>query len=523
MKHIFTILTLWMSLNGLIHSATIAPESVVIVYNSNIPESKELAEYYALSRFIPTENLVGINVSEKESISRSSYNKTIKKPLKEIFNDKKWWSLSKDPHGVIKPNYSKIKVIVCMRGVPYKIQRTPRPKGADGKAQKIPTGTQDEASVDSELALLGVEGIPTKGLVNNPYYKSQSTFAKASLPQMLLVGRIDGPSYAICKSMIKDALATESRGLWGMCYLDLALKGGNYKVGDDWLESIAKQNHTLGIPTVVDRNKQTYTTNYPMNDAALYFGWYQRTRNGALLNPKFKFRQGAIAVHLHSFSAASLRSSKKNWCGPILAKGAAATLGNVYEPYLAPTHNFAIFYDRLIKGHTLVEAAYMSLPGLSWQQVVVGDPLYRPFIHIRGGGVKHYKDSNYRAIQVANSLWGKQPTELVAKLRTAADKKNKAKFYEYLGLWHRENNYTEQANDYFKLSAKTFLEESDRLRQWLLIADNQRSSGNKKAAIKTLRETDALIADIPEKLALKALLNILDPPPPPPASTEKAQ
>ena len=187
MKHIFAILALWMSLTGLIHSAAIAPESVVIIYNSNIPESKELAEYYALSRFIPTENIIGIAVSEKESISRNIYNKTIKKPLKKIFNDKKWWSLSEDPHGVIKPNYSEIKVIVCMRGVPYRIQRTPTPKGADGKAQKIPTGSQDEASVDSELALLGVEGIPTKGLVNNPYYKSQSTFAKASLPQICLL------------------------------------------------------------------------------------------------------------------------------------------------------------------------------------------------------------------------------------------------------------------------------------------------------------------------------------------------
>ena len=33
----------------------------------------------------------------------------------------------------------------------------------------------------------------------------------------------------------------------------------------------------------------------------------------------------------------------------------------------------------LVRGATLVDAAYYALPALSWQCVVVGDPLYRPF------------------------------------------------------------------------------------------------------------------------------------------------
>jgi len=51
------------------------------------------------------------------------------------------------------------------------------------------------------------------------------------------------------------------------------------------------------------------------------------------------------------------------------------TLGNVYEPYLQMTHHFDIFQTRLLAGHTVVEAAYMALPVLSWQNVVLGDPL----------------------------------------------------------------------------------------------------------------------------------------------------
>ena len=41
-------------------AAPIAPESVAVVYNSNIPESLDLAEHYAQMRNIPAENLVGI-------------------------------------------------------------------------------------------------------------------------------------------------------------------------------------------------------------------------------------------------------------------------------------------------------------------------------------------------------------------------------------------------------------------------------------------------------------------------------
>jgi hypothetical protein len=82
---------------------------------------------------------------------------------------------------------------------------------------------------------------------------------------------------------------------------------------------------------------------------------------------------------LHSYSANTLRSTTNNWCGPLIARGAAATLGNVYEPYLSLTANLDIFQDRLMSGLTLAESAYMSMRALSWMGVVIGDPLYRPY------------------------------------------------------------------------------------------------------------------------------------------------
>ncbi len=54
-------------------------------------------------------------------------------------------------------------------------------------------------------------------------------------------------------------------------------------------------------------------------------------------------------------------------------------MGNVYEPYLALTVNFDILQDRLMSGLTLAEAAYAATRGISWMNVIVGDPLYRPY------------------------------------------------------------------------------------------------------------------------------------------------
>jgi predicted negative regulator of RcsB-dependent stress response len=117
-----------------------------------------------------------------------------------------------------------------------------------------------------------------------------------------------------------------------------------------------------------------------MSQIGLYAGWYAEHANGPFAEPVVEFMPGAFAYHLHSFSASTLRSTTRNWVGPLLAKGATITMGSVDEPYLSGTPDVAIFVARLVfNGFTFGEAAYASQSVLSWQTTVVGDPLYRPF------------------------------------------------------------------------------------------------------------------------------------------------
>jgi hypothetical protein len=74
-----------------------------------------------------------------------------------------------------------------------------------------------------------------------------------------------------------------------------------------------------------------------------------------------------------------LRSATAGWCGPLVARGVTATIGNVFEPYLQLTLQPQLFVRALSEGRTLGDAAYYALPTLSWQTVIIGDPLYRPF------------------------------------------------------------------------------------------------------------------------------------------------
>lgn len=72
--------------------------------------------------------------------------------------------------------------------------------------------------------------------------------------------------------------------------------------------------------------------------------------SGPFAEEGFRFKPGAIAAHIHSFSASTLRDPVAGWCGPLLERGASATLGTVYEPYLMLTTHPDKFQSRLMKG-----------------------------------------------------------------------------------------------------------------------------------------------------------------------------
>jgi uncharacterized protein (TIGR03790 family) len=503
--------------------APIMPSRVVVLYNSALPESAALAKAYQQARSIPTVNLIGLDLPDREEISRQEYEELIRKPLRDEFEQRVWWRLGAADATMEVALENRMQVMVCMRGVPLKIARVVKEVPADAAAKPTPNGAPqpepqplavaNEASVDSELAILSWSGHGLNGPLKNAYYESKQGIEEAALPYLMLVGRIDGPSYAICERMIRDAVATEKHGLWGRAYVDMAQF---YPEGEAWLRSCAFQSADAGIPVIMHPWKEVFSKNYPMAEASTYFGWYEWNACGPFANPAFRMRQGAVAVHLHSFSAATVRSETQHWCGPLLARGAAVTLGNVYEPYLGMTHHLDLLQERLLQGFSWIEAAYASIPVVSWQGVVLGDPLYRPYLHMGGTGEKRAEDRSYRALRVAKLLYHEQDSKMLGEIeRIGRDKKN-AVMLEFLGLLHVQRKQEAQALRFISEAKTLYPLPADRLRCDLHLIGMDRDAGRTGMAIKQLRDAEILYADIPEVESMKSLRAILDPPPPPP-------
>ncbi len=510
-----TLLGLW--LVGSLPLAMAVPDakSVVVLYNTEVAESKKLAEFYSKARGIPEGNLVGLKMPEAQEISRDQYKESILGPLLKTFSDRGWWTLAKDQNGLILPVQNKMRVMVTMRGVPLKIRKTPEPPAKEGEEkQKHPLIGHDEASVDSELAMFGAQGLPLESGLKNAYYKLDKTIEDAKLPFLMLTARIDAPTYETCERMITDAIAVEKTGLWGMAYIDIANK---FPQGDQWLEAVVKSSVEAGIPTVVDRFNDTLPMHYPMRNAALYYGWYEWSVNGPFVNPNFRFRQGAVAMHLHSFSAQQMRNPNANWSGALLERGAAATIGNVYEPYLHMTHDFGILHDRLLKGYSFVEACWMAMPVTSWQGVVLGDPLYQPYRHIRGTGEVEDEDVVYRALRAAQIKWPDDAKERRQQLVAAAGRMQSAEIHEALGLELREAGKTGEAKTQFQKALILFKDKADRLRQELHMISIDRQGNRKREAVIGLKAAKQIYKELPEAKAVLGWLDILDPPAPPPA------
>ncbi|MBC8126979.1 MAG: TIGR03790 family protein [Gloeobacteraceae cyanobacterium ES-bin-144] len=503
-----------------------AADSVAILYNSAIPESRKLAEFYAEARGIPALNLIALNMPITPDISRQDYQKKILEPLRDQFDQRGWWNRATDGGGVILPVVCKIRVLVTVRGVPLRIQQTPQPAPPPPKPGTPPPPPQpqdpfkghDEASVDSELAMFGVDGVPMEGSLQNKFYQSTKPITGLDFPFLVLTARIDAPSYLTCERMIRDAIETEKAGLWGMAYVDIANK---IPQGDQWMETVVKENVKVGIPTVVDRFNDTFPKNYPMSDAALYYGWYDGNVSGPFLNTGFRFKKGAVAMHLHSFSADQLTNGEKNWSGPLLERGAAVTVGNVYEPYLHLTHDFGIIQQRLLAGDCWVEACWKAMPAASWQGVVLGDPLYRPFIHLDGGGELVDRDRDFRALRAAFLKWPNDSVQRGKQLGMAAVRMNSGVLAEAVGLDLLQRGLTAEALIHFGTAKSLYVRSEDKLRQDFHLIAIDRAANRKDLAVRGLRDAQTRYGVLPEADALKGWLDILDPPPPPPADPTK--
>jgi uncharacterized protein (TIGR03790 family) len=355
-------------------------ESVLVVVNSASAASESIGRHYVERRGVAPDNVCSIHTSTVESIARAAYVLEIEEPI--------WTCIT------AARAQDRILYIVLMKDIPIRIS------GTGGR-----TGTT--SSVDSELTLLyrrrTGQAAPVAGYVPNPYFADATPIA-AIKPfthesyDIYLVTRLDGYT-------TEDALALVDRADKATA----AVRDGRFVLderaswvdsgGNAWLRAAAARLQALGVGdrVVLDESAKVLT-----NQAHVlgYYSWGSNDPAIRIRHFDMDFVPGALAGMFVSTDARTFKEPPPAWtpsdtvkpgsvfggsaqslAGDLIRDGVTGVAGHVDEPYLDATIRPDILFPAYVSGRNLAESYYAAMPYLSWQTIVIGDPLCAPFPH----------------------------------------------------------------------------------------------------------------------------------------------
>jgi uncharacterized protein (TIGR03790 family) len=398
------------------------PSDVWVVVNKNMPASVALGEYYCQQRKVPTDHLIRLDLPESEEMTRADYETKLLAPLKEQLKqlEQKDFILlttygvpirvanaipkpeEQSRLEVIKKDLKKVqddllentdamrKLELAGDSTKAKLYQTTINMLNQSKArleqQEMIVGQKESnAAVDSELALLWYSNYPLSRWQPNMRFFTIPEENRKRSPKIVMTCRIDGPTPTVAKRLIDDAIKAEAAGgPEGFAYVDARgmtwnkvgdSVAGSYGGYDESLRELAGIFKKAGFRTTLENTESLFLFG-SCPRTALYCGWY------SLQNyiPSFELMTGSIAFHIASLEAVSLREpNNRRWVPNLLQDGACVTIGAVWEPYLIGFPKPATFFGFLLAGHTVVESYWLSVHFTSWQMMIIGDPLYRPF------------------------------------------------------------------------------------------------------------------------------------------------
>jgi uncharacterized protein (TIGR03790 family) len=350
------------------------PQNVLLVVNRRSVNSPAVADYYAQRRKIPASNICSIDAPVDEEIDRAAFDKFVRLPILNCLQK-----------GRLQ---DRVLYIVLAKGVPLKI------KSSGGK--------NDQASVDSELTLLYQDmlGAPhyLPGTIPNPYFAgdagtSVTRFSHRQYP-IYLVTRLDGYDLADACALVDRA---QSPARQGRFILDLPWNDNGQ--GNNWLRMAAAQLEEAGIPASRITLDTTNVFLTGQEQVLGYASWGSNDHADPSRTPGNTWVNGALMAEYVSTDARTFKRPPKSWkigqwsdppatffdgspqslIADYIHEGVTGAAGNVYEPYLDACVRPQILFPAYVKGLNLAESYYAAIPFLSWQNVVVGDPLTAPF------------------------------------------------------------------------------------------------------------------------------------------------
>ncbi|MFN9298358.1 MAG: TIGR03790 family protein [Acidobacteriota bacterium] len=334
---------------------------ILLVRNDDSALSRRLANFYQQWHNLKPDQVCGISVTEQETVSWSVFETQIAAPIRDCLARSR---------RVESPSY-----VVLTQGTPIRIQAAAK---------------SDGASVDSELTLLYGQMRGSRheraGWIANPFYRQKDqSFGHPRFP-IYLVTRLAGYSFEDARTAVERCRGARNRGK-----VVLDLKADNDEEGNSWLRDAA-----IFLPAdrvVLDVTARVLSG---LGDVIGYASWGSNDPARKSRKSGLRWLPGAIATEFVSTNARTFRNPPYSWTlgdwknpGSFFAgspqsmmldsvwEGASGVSGHVDEPYLTASTRPDVLFPAYLNGRNLAESYYLALPALSWQTIVVGDPLCR--------------------------------------------------------------------------------------------------------------------------------------------------
>ncbi len=167
------------------------------------------------------------------------------------------------------------------------------------------------------------------------------------------------------------------------------LKSADNQEGNSWLRQAAGMLPKDRV--ILDASD---TVLYDQTAVIAYAGWGSNDPHRHRRFLGFHWLPGAIATEFVSTNGRTFQRPPDSWnisdwskkdlwfagapqtlTADYLLEGATAATGHVNEPYLAMSPHPEYLLPAYYSGRNLAESYYMSIRSLSWQNIVIGDPL----------------------------------------------------------------------------------------------------------------------------------------------------
>jgi uncharacterized protein (TIGR03790 family) len=364
-------------------------DRVVVVKNLNSTASVAVADDYMKRRGV--KNVVTIKCKDSakalldETTQWKIYKESIEKPISDF--------LGKHPE---------VDFIVLTKGIPIRISDAPD-RGMDNH----------QPCLDNTLAALGydtggnMQTISFGGrgtAIANHFFSSTEPFSHTKFGGYL-VTRLDGYTVKEAQALTTRALAAEKARPTGKILLDISpgygvasmlmqpkplfeRKQGTAKwtivdVGyADFNGDILKAADILKgskIPCELNKGDEMVGSREGLMG---YVSWGSNDKKyDEEAYHSVKFAPGGICETAVSSSGRTFlkTSGGQSLIADLLVQGATGAKGYTDEPFIIAMASSSILFERYTRGWTLAESYYAASRFVGWEDIVIGDPICRPY------------------------------------------------------------------------------------------------------------------------------------------------